>query len=260
MAFVGGAGGFRLKDVRRSVCEEAAGRVAPRRSSVRCAMSEDKGGGKQAGGNLPGEGVPDKDFGATISKVIDGSFRKVWLMLLARGVGEQYFMAIQAFILGVMAAYKKGYSIPALQMELSMTKIDVSSDERVNQALELRDNEKKTRYVWIVLIYLALQKIGFPSNVKRVQIPKDELTPALEVLVDKVTDAYKRGFSFEGLKMELTLNRKSDAPELNADAASIRSQWMRIVYITNQLVASNQANKDKREDTDGDKGGSDPSK
>lgn len=71
----------------------------------------------------------------------------------------------------------------------------------------------------------------------------------VQVLVSEVTDAYKRGFSFDGLKMEMSLNKKPEAPEVNASAASIRSQWMRIVFITNQLVSANSA-RDKRDDKD----------
>jgi len=106
-------------------------------------------------------------------------------VLLTKGLGEPYNLALQSFILGVMAAYKKGFSIPALQMEISMAKdiYEGPNAEEINKFIQLNENEKKTRYVWIVLVYLALQKLRFPSENKNMTVPKDELVPSLQVIL-----------------------------------------------------------------------------
>ncbi|KAJ8904626.1 hypothetical protein NDN08_001144 [Rhodosorus marinus] len=247
VGFVGGVAFHRkapaLVRSSKGVITRRAGRV------VRCLGEGSSGAGLGPFGDSKGD-----DVSTTISKVIDGSFRKVWFVLLTKGLGEPYNLALQSFILGVMAAYKKGFSIPALQMEISMAKdiYEGPNAEEINKFIQLNENEKKTRYVWIILVYLALQKLRFPSENKNMTVPKDELVPSLQGLVDDVSEAYKKGFSFDGLKMEITLKKQPGQPEISADAASIRSQWMRIVYITNQLVASNQADR-----TDG-KGGTGP--
>jgi len=55
--------------------------------------------------------------------------------------------------------------------------------EEINKFIQLNENEKKTRYVWIVLVYLALQKLRFPSENKNMTVPKDELVPSLQVIL-----------------------------------------------------------------------------
>uniref|UniRef100_A0A7S0BNA9 Uncharacterized protein n=1 Tax=Rhodosorus marinus TaxID=101924 RepID=A0A7S0BNA9_9RHOD len=114
------------------------------RRAVRVVRCLDEG--KPAAGSGP-SGKGD-DVSTTISKVIDGSFRKVWFVLLTKGLGEPYNLALQSFILGVMAAYKKGFSIPALQMEISMAKdiYEGPNAEEINKFIQLNENEKKTRY------------------------------------------------------------------------------------------------------------------
>lgn len=81
----------------------------------------------------------------------------MWITLLTSGVGDAYFAALQTFILGVMAAYKKGFSLQALQMELSVSKVRI-----ITTALSAQmPNRYRAKAVAILALFFFVLRTSF---------------------------------------------------------------------------------------------------
>lgn len=178
--------------------------------------------------------------GAVISKALELSFRNVWIRLMTSGVGPEYEEAIQAFVLSCMAAYKAGYSITALKLELSA---NAGASEYMGRDISLNDQEKETRLIWIALVYLTLTRSTFkpdnppPPLSKDLQGTKMEpLLPGLSGLVESVCEAAKKGYNLQTFKMELTFKTQQETTQLSSAQANIRSQWSRIVFATVKIL------------------------
>lgn len=159
---------------------------------------------------------------------------------MTNGVGPAYNQAIRAFVLAAAASYKAGYSLTALKFELS------THEKRgviMGQDIQLNDDEKRTRLIWLALVYATLSRYRFPSERgvldARKELSESELSDiarAIFALVDSVCDAAQRGYDLQRFKLELNLKKDKDAPPLDANQASIRSQWARIVFSTLGLL------------------------
>lgn len=159
---------------------------------------------------------------------------------MTSGVGEQYNNAIQAFVVACIAAYKAGYSLTALRLELSTRELK-STD--TNRDISLTEQEKDTRLVWISLVYLTLARFSFKSE----RTPPDvrdelagtkfaDLASGLFRLVDTVCEAAKKGYNLDSFKLELRLKMDPADKELSGAQSSIRSQWSRIVFATVSIL------------------------
>jgi len=182
-------------------------------------------------------------LGKAITEVLEIAYRKAWVALSTTGTGEAYAAAIKEFVLACVTAYKSGYSIAALNLELYMNQ-KITGDEKLDSVLTLSDGEKKARQTWIELVYLTLNHRGFAREQAP---PKPDDHMGLENLVRVITDAHKRGYTLDTFKLEESLRTADTGPpspeleRLNKAQKSIRSQFMRIVFIANEIAANANA-------------------
>lgn len=189
--------------------------------------------------NQSPEGQPPS--GAVLCGALEISFRNVWLRLMTNGVGMEYMQAIRAFVLASAASFKAGYSLQALKLELAANE---KQAKIMGKDTRLNENEKRTRLIWLALVYMTLQRCRFPSerfspmdvNADIKQTDISDLIPGLAALVESVCDANKRGYDLKRYKLELNLKKEPDSPQPDAAQASIRSQWARIVFSTLELL------------------------
>lgn len=159
---------------------------------------------------------------------------------MTKGVGREYEEAIQAFVVACVAAYKAGYSITALKLELSANAID---GQYMGRDISLNEQEKETRLIWITLVYLTLGRCGFKSDNPPPPVSKDlkgtKLEPllvGLSGLVESVCDAAKRGYNLQTFKMELNFKSPEGSSQMSSAQANVRSQWSRIVFATVNIL------------------------
>lgn len=163
---------------------------------------------------------------------------------MTSGVGEEYDLAIQNFVVASVAAYKAGYSVFALKLELAANERDdvVEGSDGVVRDTRLNEQEKETRLCWVALVYLTLARYGFPrdsgGNVREEfkGTGMEILSEGLAKLVESVASAADRGYDLQKYKMELSLNQDKDSKPLSAAELSIRSQWSRIVFSTINIL------------------------
>lgn len=189
--------------------------------------------------------------------------------------------AIQEFIIGAVSAYKSGYSLAALALELKQNEVR-TGDDALDASLRLSDREEATRRVWLLLIYLTLAAKSFqPSagvNASSLLAGAEAAAVGLEVLnssddggdkgatagadadaapagraspppdaaaavdsfrglVADVTAAAAKGYTLDSLKLEQSLALRDGEQGLGAAEASVRSQFMRIIFLTARMVA-----------------------
>jgi len=169
-------------------------------------------------------------------------------MLSFKGPGPEYEEALKRFITAVIIAYEKGFTIPALCLELQMNQLQ-TGDQEIDRQLALSESESETRNIWMQLVYLTLEFIGYERGEKRP--PKTEDPYSLNKMVVPISQAYNEGFSLEGIKLEQALRSSPSnagvgvdeirAPRVtpepaSAGVAAIRSQWMRLIYLSNQIA------------------------
>lgn len=201
-------------------------------------------GGKSSGGNQPG-GAPEPPDGATLTQALELSFRNVWIRLMTSGVGKEYSDAILAFVIATMAAYKAGYSINALKLELSAN--EKATVGYMGRDVSLNEQEKQTRLIWIILVYLTLAKTKMVTERPVPSIRSElsgtnleELLSGLIALVDNVFEAEGKGYTLETFKMELAMQKSpGEENQLTQAQANIRSQWSRIVFATLKILPDN---------------------
>lgn len=199
--------------------------------------------------------IPDSELpvGKRIVKALELSFVRVWIALSFQGVGELYEDALKTFVMATIAAYEHGFSLPALQLELQVHSAFQEKAEQLGlteqeiRKIRLSELDRKTRDFWLLLVYLTLAELKHTPPNPPPRPPEDVMK--VMPLVKYVCEQHKRGFSFEGMKLEAAMRQQtSSEPEINdnpmLDAqrkemerrsraqASLRSQWMRIAYIT----------------------------
>ena len=185
---------------------------------------------------FPGRGDFEKskrNYEQEMCKNLDISFRYVWLRLFTSGTDENYVLALRNFIKNSVHAYDAGYSLQALILELSRSKIE-TGDTKFDSTVQLTFQQRKTREVWLRLIYLTLDRLNYQPQSSAVKPSKPEDTSGLSTLVYGVCEALKAGFSHDGLMLELSLRKSSQS--LSPAQLSLRSQWTRIVFLTSETI------------------------
>lgn len=155
---------------------------------------------------------------------------------MTAGIGKEYNDAIGAFVIATMAAYKAGYSISALKLELSAN--EKTNATFMGRDISLNEQEKQTRLIWIALVYLTLSKTklvserpvpSIESEFKNTEL--DKLVSGLNALVQSILEAEAKGYNLETFKMELTIQKTiGQEDDLTQAQANVRSQWSRIVF------------------------------
>ena len=106
----------------------------------------------------------------------------MWLRLYISGADENYSAALKEFVQASVAAYDQGYSMQALLLELRRHELE-TGDPMVDKTVRLTDQERQTREVWLVLVYLTLHRVNYVSK-KALTPPRPEDTLGLEALVE----------------------------------------------------------------------------
>ena len=110
-----------------------------------------------------GSGNNNSETSKSICRTLELSFRKVWLRLYTSGADENYSLALKEFVQAAVAAFDDGYSLQALMLELRRHEIE-TGDPMVDKTVRLTDQERQTREVWLVLVYLTLHRVKYASK------------------------------------------------------------------------------------------------
>lgn len=109
--------------------------------------------------------------------------------------------------------------------------------------MQLNEREKETRFIWIALVFLTLERYNFNSgNVQNDDIlshfnpGQEQLAHGLKILVESVSDAADRGYTLSTYKMEMQLNRQEGEEPPSPATLSIQSQWSRMVFTTIRIL------------------------
>lgn len=201
------------------------------------------------GGSSGSEGSGAAPEGPIITKALETCFRNVWVRLMTAGVGPEYDNAIQAFVVACVAAYKAGYSITALKLELAANE---TTGTYMGKDVSLNEQEKETRLIWIALVYLTLAKYKFTSENTPPAVSSDLQGSKLEALVigltglvESVCDAASKGYTLQTYKMELSMKKGIDDKPISGAEASVRSQWSRIIFATYKILPDSMRGKTK---------------
>ncbi len=157
------------------------------------------------------------------------AFRKSWLLLYSRGVGEGYINALKTFIQAGIRAYRSGYTLEALNLELVANQ-KVTGDPLLDDFLRLDPQELDIRTTWLKLIYVTLTRLD------GLEPPPD--SGNLLDLVLGVIEAHQKGYTLDALKLELVL--QTPEPARTQEESSILSQWMRLVFLTLESAQDSQ--------------------
>jgi hypothetical protein len=163
---------------------------------------------------------------------IELAFRKAWLFLYARGVGADYLDALDKFVRAVVVAYRSGYDIDRLKLELLANR-RLTGNTEVDKSLALNEEELSVRDLWLRLVYLTLEAVKEPGPETRISLenPSEDDT-GVQLLVNAVIRAFNNGYTLESFKLEMILDgARVDDPQ----QASLLSQWMRIIFIALQV-------------------------
>lgn len=134
-----------------------------------------------------------------------------------------------------------GYSLTTLKLELAAN--ELTSDDPELQKMQLNEREKETRFIWIALVFLTLQRYNFNSgNTQNDDVlshfapSQEQLARGLKALVNSVCDAADKGYTLSTYKMEMQFNRKQGEEPLSPASLSIQSQWSRMVFTTIKIL------------------------
>jgi len=146
---------------------------------------------------------------------------------------RSYEECLKDFIRAVLAAYRKGFSLTALQFELQA--------ERDAGTHRLAQDELELRTLWTSLIFKTLRKM----NVRRDQAGGEELVAvpdAFDSFVAGIISAVKSGYDLARIQLEQSVannsntDNASDQGRRNFEAAVLR-QSTRIVYNTVAVIS-----------------------
>jgi hypothetical protein len=163
---------------------------------------------------------------------IELAFRKAWLFLYTRGVGADYLDALDKFVRAVVVAYRSGYSIDRLKLELLANR-RLTGNTEVDKNLALNEEELSVRDLWLRLVYLTLEAVKEPGPETRISLdnPSEDDT-GVQLLVNGVIRAFNNGYTLESFKLEMILDgARVEDPQQSA----LLSQWMRIIFMALQV-------------------------
>lgn len=137
---------------------------------------------------------------------------------------KPYVDALQDFCTSVMDAYRSGYSLQALQFELSANR--GGSGGRM-----LQNDEVELRSVWLTLCFKTLRQIGFPVDADaaaRSSVTYDKM----DEFVQNIVAAVKAGYDMKRIQLEQALGQgASEKPRTSLESA-ILGQSTRLVITT----------------------------
>jgi len=152
------------------------------------------------------------------------AFRKAWFLLYAQGVQAGYVAALTTFIQAASTAYRQGYTLEALNLELTADQ-KRTGNPQIDELILLNDDEVQIRSTWLVLVYMTLDRTR-PRNLDQPPLEREGLND----LVNGVIESHQRGYTIETLKFELMF--ETSGTQRTPGEVAIFSQWMRIVFLT----------------------------
>lgn len=103
---------------------------------------------------------PDSDKGREEDVTQESLASLVERTFVLAAAGNSYQMGIKAFISTIKEAYERGYTVPALTMEVSFVPTKTAGRD-------LHQDEVELRSIWIALVYLTLENANWPQKVQR---------------------------------------------------------------------------------------------
>lgn len=132
---------------------------------------------------------------------------------------KPYAIALREFCDTALAAYREGYSLQALQMELS------TSGASAQAMRALQHDEVELRSVWLSLVYKTLRVLRYPAK-RRVETEED----GMDEFVGNIVNAVKMGYDMKRIQLEQSLSQK-EKPRTTLESA-ILGQSTRLVVTT----------------------------
>lgn len=128
---------------------------------------------------------------------------------------KPYATALKDFCRVSLDAYRSGFSLQALQLELSTHSSCLQRDE-----LELRS-------VWLTLVYKTLRQIGFPAR----QILPDA-PDKLDDFVKNIVAAVRAGYDIKRIQLEQSLSQGPNDKPRSVLESAVLGQSTRLVVTT----------------------------
>ncbi|CAM9683196.1 unnamed protein product [Ectocarpus sp. 4 AP-2014] len=222
-----------------SICDSRTSGGARRRTCIPRALG---------GTSSPSDGADDGSSGGSSSSVGDGAgglsgdadgakgeeeaeqqslASLVESTFVLAAAGNSYEMGLKAFISTIKEAYERGYTVPALTMEVSFVPTKTAGRD-------LHPDEVELRSVWIALVYLTLENANWPQKVQRAHEISAPFMDRFAEFVKKVMNGAASGHTLQTLKLEEVMRRGAE-PRTPMEAA-VLSQSMRIVFATLDLM------------------------
>eukprot|EP00903_Cladosiphon_okamuranus_P011145 g10519.t1 len=211
---------------RRRIAWAALGSAA---SSDDANDNSSSNGAGDGAGDLPSEqGGAARDSDGEKEEVTQESLASlVERTFVLAAAGNSYQMGIKAFISTIKEAYERGYTVPALTMEVSFVPTKTAGRD-------LHQDEVELRSIWIALVYLTLENANWPQKVQRAHEISAPFMDRFAEFVQKVMDAAAKGHTLQTLKLEEVMRRGAE-PRTPLEQA-VLSQSMRIVFATIDLM------------------------
>jgi len=143
--------------------------------------------------------------------------------------GANYEFGLMEFIRATRDAYDNGIMVPALNLELSMC-------QQYTAGRPLQQDETELRTVWLSLIYLTFERVGYASKSADTfpgQSVAADLRQKFYTFTYDIVNAKKQGFDLATLKLEEVLQ---SSEERTPTEQAILSQAMRICYLAIQAA------------------------
>lgn len=140
-----------------------------------------------------------------------------------------YTTQLATFCREALSAYTNGYSLTAIQLELSGAKTSVGR--------ALASDEVELRSVWLSLVYKTLRQIGFPIS-GQASTPSDGFDrDRIDDFVTNIVSAARRGYDMKRIQLEqaMTASERNDSSRTPLENA-ILNQSTRIVLTTLQVA------------------------
>eukprot|EP00310_Coccolithus_braarudii_P022284 CAMPEP_0183353744 /NCGR_PEP_ID=MMETSP0164_2-20130417/34806_1 /TAXON_ID=221442 /ORGANISM="Coccolithus pelagicus ssp braarudi, Strain PLY182g" /LENGTH=193 /DNA_ID=CAMNT_0025526477 /DNA_START=126 /DNA_END=707 /DNA_ORIENTATION=+ len=142
--------------------------------------------------------------------------------------GGNYEFGLMEFIRATRDAYDEGIMVPALNLDLSMC-------QQYTAGRPLQPDEIELRTVWLSLIYLTFERVGYTSKTDTFpgQSVAADLRQKFYTFTYDIVNAKKQGYDLATLKLEEVLQSSEERTPMEQ---AVLSQAMRICYLTIQAA------------------------
>jgi len=168
--------------------------------------------------------LPDATTEGGVATILEATFVQACMQL-----STGYVDTLKYFIAAATSAYERGFTVPALQLELSQVTAQTAGRPLAPEEAELRT-------VWLSLVYLTLANVGHATSGNPEAVGASappEIRQKFQTFVYDVVNAKQGGFTLESLKLEDMLRRQgADAEALSPLEKAILGQSMRVVFLT----------------------------